>query len=174
MSTSSSAPASWTTWLIGSIGWAAPVLVSAWTMPTTLKGPCCGDGVLHLLGREDLAPGDLDGGDLRAGPLGDILHPLAEDAGDADEHLVAGLDQVDHAGLHAGRAGAADGEGQRFWRLEDGLEHLADVVEDLQELRVEVAEGRGGHGLQHARVDVGRARAHEQARFDLCQVQHSL
>ena len=65
-------------------------------------------GRFQVVRRENLAPGAFDFRDLGAGALGDVDHPPAEHAVDADHHRVARLDQVDDRRLHAGRAGAAD------------------------------------------------------------------
>ena len=62
------------------------------------------------------APRRVDAHDLRAAPARDLAHALAEHAVDADDHGVAGLDEVDEARLHARRAGAADRQRQRVRR----------------------------------------------------------
>ncbi len=95
--------------------------------------------------------------------LGYIDHTRAENAVDADEHGVAGFDEVDDAGFHSGRAGAADGEGEFVLGLEDVAEHLLGFVHDANKFRVEMADQRHRHGGQHARVDIGWAGTHEDA-----------
>ena len=55
---------------------------------------------------------------LAPGPSGHVGHPPAEHAVDAHDHRIARLDQVDHRRFHAGRAGAADGEGHPVLRAQ--------------------------------------------------------
>ena len=112
------APASWAILAISSTGCQAPVEVSAWTIPTTL-GRSRWIGRLHLVGIEHLAIRPLDRRDDGAGAFGDVLHPGAEHAVDADQHPVARLDQVDDHRLHAGRAGPRDRQRQPVLGLKD-------------------------------------------------------
>ena len=88
----------------------------------------------------------MDGG---AATLHHVLHPGAEEAIDADDDFVARLDEVGSEALHAGHAGAAEGEGERVLRAEDLAQQLAGLVQDSEVLRVEVAEGRRHKGAQH-------------------------
>src|SRR5437870_3793280 len=83
---------------------------------------------------KDLSPGSFDGGDVGAGPPGHVNHPLTKHAVNADDHLVAGLDQVNDAGLHAGAAGATDRKGENIPRAEESPEHVLSLVHDLQKL----------------------------------------
>jgi hypothetical protein len=46
----------------------------------------------------------------------------------ADDGFVAGFDEIDDDGFHAGAAGAADGEGEFVGGAEDGLELLPRVT----------------------------------------------
>ncbi len=80
------------TLLMASIGCAAPVEVSAWTIPTTSNGPSFAERVGDLLGSDYLTPRRAHGADERSRAARHVRHALAEDAGDADEHRVAGLD----------------------------------------------------------------------------------
>ena len=77
-------------------------------------------------------------------------HARAEHAVDADEHLVARLDEVDERRLHAGRAGAADGERDLFFvrNTARSLPCISSMM--LEEHGVEVAEERRRHGAQDA------------------------
>ena len=99
---------------------------------------------------EDVAPGRFEGMDRGAATLHHVLHPGAEDAVDADDDLVARLDQVGGDAFHARHAGAADGEGERVLRAEDLAQQLAGLVHDGDILRIKVADGRRGQGAQHA------------------------
>jgi hypothetical protein len=56
---------------------------------------------------------------------------------------------------------------KRHTHLEDVSQPVLDLVHDLDERRVEVAEQREGLRREHARVGVGRAGAHQQAGRDL-------
>ncbi len=123
------APASWTIFVISSSGCRAPVEVSAWMRPTTLgfdaltaSAICCGSKTSPK-GRSIF---------VTSAPraAGDVRHPSAEDAVDSDEHAVAGLDEVDDAGFHAGAAGAADGHRQLVPGAEDLPEHGLGFVHD--------------------------------------------
>jgi hypothetical protein len=54
----------------------------------------------HLILLERPAPGRLDLLDGRPAALGHVDHAPGEHAVDADEHLVAGLDEIDEHRLH--------------------------------------------------------------------------
>ena len=106
----------------------------------------------------------LDLGDRRAVAAGDVGQAFAEEAVRGRDDDVAGLEQVGHSGLHAGVAGAGEGEGEAVLCAEDLAEHASRVVHDLDEVGVEMAEDGGGHGPEDAGVDVGRPCAQQQAR----------
>ena len=106
--------------------------------------------VLELIEGERLAPTHLHHVDDGASAFHHVLHAGAEHAVDADEHLVAGLDEVDRAALHPGHAGAAHGKRQRVLRLEDLAEHRAGVVHEREVLRIEVPERGGAERAEHA------------------------
>ncbi len=99
----------------------------------------------------------------RAVPLGHVGHPSAERAGDADDHVVARLGQVGHAGLHAGAAGPRHRERQPVLGPEHLLQKPARLVHDAQVGGVEVAQRRRGQRRQHARRDRARPRAEQDA-----------
>ena len=80
----------------------------------------------------------------------------------ADYDLVAPLEQVDEAGLHAGHAGGADREGQPIGGLECLAQHVLRFIHDLQEIGIEVADERHGHGREHARMHVTGSGAEEK------------
>ncbi len=98
------------------------------------------------VGRDGRAPGGIDPDHLGPQPIRHLAHALAEDAVHADHDRIAGPDEVDEGGLHAGRTGAADGQGQRVRGGEDLAEALVGGVEQGQEFRVEVAEDRSSQG----------------------------
>ena len=56
----------------------------------------------------DIVMLDLDDGGAAA--PGDLDDPPAEEATDADDRLIAGLQQVGQTGLHAGRPGGREGQ----------------------------------------------------------------
>src|SRR6266581_6660129 len=89
---------------------------------------------------EHFAPGALDGRNGGAGALGHIRHALAKHPIDADHHFIAGLDEVDDTGLHAGAAGAAHRKGKSVLGAEQTPEHVLRLVHNLQELRIEMAD----------------------------------
>src|SRR2546428_726075 len=77
--------------------------------------------------------------DLGATASRDLGEALAEDAGDADDGPVAGLEEVDERHLHPRASGAGDGECDLVRRAEHLSEHRADLVEERDEGWVEVA-----------------------------------
>ena len=141
MSSAIRAPASWAIVAISSTGCQAPVEVSAWTIPTTL-GRSRLDGGLDLSGSNTSPYGRSIDRDLGPGALGDVFHPGAEHAVDADEHLVAGLDQVDDDGFHPGRARPGNRQRQPILGLKHVAEQVLGLVHQRHELGVEVAEQR--------------------------------
>ena len=52
---------------------------------------------------------------------------------------------------------------ERVLRLKHLPQHRLRLVHDLQEIRVEVPDGRGAQCRQHARMRIARAGAHENA-----------
>ena len=89
-----------------------------------------------------MTPRLLDTHDLGAAATRDLAHPLTEHAVDADNGLVARLDEVDEARLHAGGAGAADRQRQRVRGPKDRAQAIADLVEHREEVWIEVPEHR--------------------------------
>jgi hypothetical protein len=126
------------------------------------RGPHADDGLLDRLGREHLAPRDLDRVHLGTAAGGDLLQQVPETAEDRHQHAVAGLQQRHQRRLDAGAGGAVDEEGLRVLRAEDGAVQLHRLVHGGGHERVELADQLRGHGPQHPRVDGDRARAHEQ------------
>ena len=121
------------------------------------------DGLGHFIGRKYLAEIPLDLRHDGAGPCRDVGHSTAENAVDANEHAVAGLDQVDDARLHAGTSCAADGQRQLVARAKDGPQHPLCFVHDSEEIGIEVPDGRSRQSSQHARRHVAGARPHQNA-----------
>ena len=154
-SASSSAPCSCAMREISSSGWRAPVLVSPWTMATTLTWPASLSAASTCSGSMIAAPGRLDGHDGRAAALDHLRHAHAEVAVAADDDGVAGLDDVVDGGLHAGGAGAGDRHREVVLGAEDRAQGALRVVEQLDEDGVEHADD----GLRHRAVD---ARVHER------------
>ena len=104
---------------------------------------------------------DHDGGRSGAGDV--FLHAPAEDAVLADDHRIARLDQIDEGRFHARRSRRRDRQGQLVARLEGVLQQPFDLIHQVHEGRVEVANGRLAHGGQDARVHVRGAGAHQDA-----------
>jgi hypothetical protein len=123
--------------------------------------PC--DGLGHQALVEGGARLGLDAVDAGAGPGGHLAHAPAEDAGHPDHGVVPGLHQVHEAGLHAGAAGGREGERHAVAGSEQAPEPLLYLVEDGEEGRVEVSDHGLGLGGEHPGVDVGGARAQQQA-----------
>jgi hypothetical protein len=112
---------------------------------------------------------------VQAVPLGDVDHAVAEEAAGCHDHGLARLGQRRQAGLHAGRAACGERDRESVAAAVGRLQQLDQVLQDLVEVGVEMAQHRPLHGLEHARVDVGRARTAQQAlgRVEWCrQVAH--
>ena len=109
------------------------------------------------------APRRVDPHDFGTAAARNIAHALAEHAVDADDRGVAGFEEVDEAGLHAGRAGAADGQRERVARPERDAQAVGDLVEHDEEIRVEVAEHRPLERFHHLGVRVRRPRPEQQS-----------
>ena len=90
---------------------------------------------------EHRSPRRLDFFHHRAAALGDIHHARAEHTIDADENLLSRLDQIDEERLHPRRAGAAHRQRHLIFRAKDLAQLLADLIHDLKEHRIEVADG---------------------------------
>ena len=120
------------------------------------------EGALDVGGVQRPAPGGVDSHDLGAGPLGDRAHPLAEVAVRRDQRRLTGFQQVREGRLHPRRSGAADREGVLVVGPEDVPQEVLQVVHHLDVVVVEVADDRGRHRPEHARVDVARTGAHQR------------
>ena len=77
---------------------------------------------------------------LGATALRHVDHTSAKDAVDADQHGIAGFDEIDEASLHAGAAGARHGQRQTILSLKDFPQHGHALVHDLQKFRIEMAD----------------------------------
>ena len=119
-------------------------------------------------GVEGLAPRRVHPDHLRPEASGHVAHALAEQPVHAHDHHVAGADQIDERGLHAGRAGSAHRQRQRVLGPVHRPQPLARLVEDGQELRVQVPEHGAGEGRDDLGVGVGGSGTHE----DPVAVQH--
>ena len=115
------------------------MLVSAWTA-AMIAGLGWADSTRST--STGLAPLVLDRDDLGTAAGRDVAHPLAEETVDRDHDDVAVVDGVDERRLHAGRAGGRDRQGAGVRRAPHLAQHLARLVHDLQERRVEVPEQR--------------------------------
>ena len=91
-----------------------------------------------------------------------LAHAFAEHAVDADDHGVAGLDEVDEARFHPRGTGAADRQGQRVVRAEDGTEPVGDLVEHVEEVGVEVPEDGTLECFHHLGIRIRRPRPEQQ------------
>ena len=107
-------------------------------------------------------PRRFDAHDLRAAPARNLAHALAEHAVHADDHGVAGLDEIDEARLHAGRTGAAHRQRQRVRRAERGAQPVGDLVEHDEEVGIQVPEHGPLERLHHLGKRVRRAGPEQQ------------
>ena len=67
--------------------------------------------------------------------------------------FAPGSTKLATARLHAGAAGAGDDHGELVLRAEAGLQPVADLLVDLEEVGVEVPDDGLSHGLIDARMD---------------------
>ena len=119
--------------------------------------------VFELVRVDRAAPRIVDHDGSAAVALDVLLHAPAEHAVAAHDHRVARLDQVDEAGLHARRARRGHRHGQCVVGLEGIAQQFLHLVHHVDEGRIEMTDGRLGHGRKHARMHVGGAGAHEGA-----------
>ena len=103
---------------------------------------------------------------FRAQTGGDLYDPPAEHAVDGHQSPIRRFQQIDQARLHAGHAGAGEGEGRRVLCEKQALEKLLDPVHDPDELGVQIAEGRAAQGLVDGIRHRGRSGTHQQDSVD--------
>jgi hypothetical protein len=127
-------------------------------------GPNFAERLADAIQIEYLAPRRFDRGHGGAGASSDFDLALAEKSADADNDLVARLEQVDHACLHPGHARGADGKRERVLGLERLPQHFLGFVHQDQKVRIEMAHERRGHHGEHARMHVAGTGAEQQAR----------
>jgi hypothetical protein len=109
-----------------------------------------------------LAPVGLDLDDVGAVAAGDLGDPPPEVAAAGDDRGLPGLQQVGDPGLHPGGPGRLQRDQQALPGAKDPPQKLDHLQEDLVEVRVQVAEHRLLHRLEHRELDVGRPRAAQQ------------
>jgi hypothetical protein len=95
-------------------------------------------------------------------PPGDLRDTPAEEAALGHDHGVARLHEVHDAGLHAGRARAVERQHQPVGHPVHAPQQRHDVEENLVHPRVEMAEHRARHRVEHGGVHVCRSGAAEQ------------
>src|SRR5437773_6193124 len=101
---------------------------------------------------ERRAPLRLHGIHLRAAALGYIHHARAKKTVDADEHGVAGLDEIDETGFHAGATGAGHRQCEPVLGLKNLRQHSRILVYDLEKGGIQVTDHWKRQDLDHARV----------------------
>jgi hypothetical protein len=135
-------------------------------------GRTLGEDGLHL-GRIDRhAPGVLDDDHLGPGAAGHVGEAAAEGAVRRDDRAVAGLEQVHHRRLHARRARRGQRDAGVARRVHQPGEAGLDLLHQVLEGRIEVADGRSRKRGEHARADVGGAGAQENPPGRLEAVHH--
>ena len=112
---------------------------------------------LYRLRLDDASPLGLHRHDLGAAAFGDLDQQQAEAPALTDDDALARLHQRDDRGFQARAPRARHRERPLVPRLEREAAEGHDLVHDRGELGIELAEERGGHRAQHARV--GRAGA---------------
>src|ERR1017187_9401666 len=127
--------------------WAASQIGCPW-----LYSPVEVAGLLRVKG---LAPWLGQADHLRAVAARHFANAVAEETVGKERELFARLDEVGHRRFHAGGAGAGDGDVELVLDGKSVAEQGADLVDHLEEERVEMADHRLPHGL----VDAGRDHA---------------
>ncbi len=117
--------------------------------------------LLHLVRIHRAAPGILHHHRGGATALDVFLHTSTEHAVLTDDGLVARLQQVDEAHLHAGGAGGGDRHGEGIVGLEGITQQVLHLLHHGHEHGIEVTDGGPCHGLQDAWVHIGRTGAHQ-------------
>ena len=144
-------------------GWRAPVEVSACTSVTTRAGRSR-SARLTWLDLERLSPWHLEPLHLAAEPTGYLCQPVTKEAVHAGKHRLTRLDQVGQRRFHGRGARTGDGQGQSVVGLEDHAQERLNVGQDGDELRVEMADQRGGHGAQEHEAEPCWGRGRGEAR----------
>ena len=128
-----------------------------------LRGPA-GELCRDTLRGDHLTERRLDGADDGARAARHLREPLAEVSNHAHDHLIAGLEQIQHDGLEAGAPRA----GHRDRMMARGPEHGTQVahrlVHHLEEVRIEMADERRGERPRHGGLDVRGPGSEQQPR----------
>ncbi len=90
-----------------------------------------------------------------------VAHASTEDAVHADYHDVTWRQHVHERRLHPGGAGSRDGEREGVLGAEHRAQPFTGLVEQCYELGVEMTEQRPREGLDHLRIGIARAGAHQ-------------
>ena len=114
-----------------------------------------------LVERDRRAPCVFDNHRFAATANDVFFHAATKDAINANQNLIAGLDQIGKTGFHTGRAGRGYRKGQRVFGLISIAQQGFNLVHQLDKLRVQMADNRARHGTKHARVNIGRPGAHQ-------------
>jgi len=120
------------------------------------------EGRANLLQGKHVAPAGFQGMDGCAAALHDLFHPGAKNAVDADDDLVARLNQVHGEALHAGHTRAGNREGKLILGAKNLPQQLAGLVHDGDILRVQVAQGRRPQRAQNTKGHGTGARPQEK------------
>ena len=154
-------PCSWASATSGCGSLSAPVDVSACTKATMRASGCGRQRRLDLSHGDRGAPVVVDHDRYAARALHVLDHAPAEGAVAADDHLVARLDEVDEARLHADGARTRHRKRDLVRRLEGVAQELLELLHHPHELGVEVTDRGTGHGLQDPGRHVGGSGPHE-------------
>ena len=100
---------------------------------------------------EDFAPRLFETNDFAALTPRHFTHAVAEEAIGEGSDLGTGLDEIADRRFHAAAAGGRDDEGHLVLGAEHGAQHALNVVGDLKEVSVKMADDR----LRHRLVDAG-------------------
>src|SRR5688572_4578238 len=77
---------------------------------------------------DNLAPGGLYFTNLGAAPLSDLSHPRAENAINADQYFIPGLNKIHKTKLHPGAPCSAHGKSDWIFCLEKLAKHLFGLL----------------------------------------------
>src|SRR6185369_4419883 len=110
---------------------------------------------------EHLSPRFLEANDLGLVPLAHFGDPVAEESVGENADLGSGFNEISNCRFHSSGSRSRDGQRELILRPENCTEHLANVAQDLEEIRIEVPDDRLRHRLINARIDLRRSRTEE-------------
>ena len=113
----------------------------------------------HLLWINNLSPFNFDRMYTCPIPFGHVLHSIAENTVDTDNHLIARLNQITDTSFHAGASGARHSHGHVVFGRKNRLQQLPGFIHNLQVFGIEMADRGSCQSLQNSRGNGTRTRS---------------